>query len=362
MAASPHSLSRVATLLEAKALRFVFNHFESRPPTSKPSLEHIVHTSHGPTRILIFFPQGYSKDCPVPYPVHLDFHGGGFIFGYPEHDSLACRLISDHTSCVVVTVDYLKAPENPFPQGLEQCFDVLMWLSSSDDNGGVRMLNIDPERVSVGGFSAGANLAAAICLMAVQRQKQRVNVDSGNSDSTPSSSTTSAHTSAPQLRIIKQLLCYPVLDLATPYAQKLARTKEPTKSIPQGLVDLYVHCYLPVEEDRSNPLASPYYAKLDDLRNLPPAVILTADWDAMADEADTYAQRLESAGVSVCHKRFEKTVHGWTHFAQGKQEPKQEAWRTLCDNLREAYEGIRGVIAGSSWEVTQPWMGTSQLI
>src|SRR3990167_8396284 len=127
--------------------------------------EEFIPTSYGPARALFYWPNTSSQK---PLPVYLNLHGGGFVAGVPEHDDSYCRRLAHNLGCLVVNLDYVLAPEPPFPAGLRQSFAVLEWLAERAET-----LGIDPQRIAVGGHSAGGNLATGVASLAPGHQRLR---------------------------------------------------------------------------------------------------------------------------------------------------------------------------------------------
>ncbi|OAH44663.1 hypothetical protein AX777_20545 [Sphingobium yanoikuyae] len=208
----------------------------------------------------------------------LFFHGGGFIIGDLEQQDGFCRLLANRVGIVVVSVDYRLAPEHPYPAAIEDGWSALGWLS---DN--ARQLGVDPARLAVGGTSAGASLAAALCL---------VSRDRGG----PS--------------IAFQLLPYPATDLRPGAWPETSDTLNPV--LPRETAEWFASLYLS-GGDPAQAYASPLVAA--DLSRLPPAFILTAEFDPLRDEAEAYGARLRSAGVEVSVKRYTGMTHMFLSFA-----------------------------------------------
>jgi acetyl esterase len=207
------------------------------------------------------------------------FFGGGWTLGSVETSDGICRSLANAAGCVVVTVGYRLAPEARFPAAVEDCYAALRWVA-----GHAAELGVDPARVAVGGDSAGGNLAAAVTLLARDR-------------------------GGPPLA--GQLLVYPNTDY-------LADTPSRRENVDPWLfnrtsVDWYWGHYLARPEDGANPLASPLRA--EDLRGLPPALVITAEFDPLRDEGEQYAHRLADSGVPVRLTRYAGMVHGFFAMA-----------------------------------------------
>jgi len=211
-----------------------------------------------------------------PLGVVVLFHGGGFVLGDLETHDEAARRTSVGAGVLVVSVDYRLAPEHPFPAGVEDCVAATRWVAKH-----AAELGGDPARIVVSGDSAGGNLAAVVA--------RRLRDEGG-----------------PPLA--GQALVYPATDMRpgdrwssrTALAQGFGLTRE--------AMDWFGARYLAHEDDAEHPDASPIVA--EDLRGLPPAFVLTAEFDPLRDEGDAYAQRLRDAGVEVEHHLLPGTIHG----------------------------------------------------
>jgi acetyl esterase len=272
-----------------------------RPSAPLPAIEGVssrelkVDTREGAVRVLFSEPADRRAKA---LPAFIDIHGGGFILGSADGDDYYCRAICAHVGCVVVNVDYSLAPQAPFPAALRECYDIASWLSASGSE-----LGVDPRRIAIGGHSAGGNLSAAVCLMAKA-------------------------SGAPAF--VLQVLDYPPMDLAKdPYSKK--RYPEGSKIIPPKLAKLFNKCYV-TPEQALDPLASPVYAK--DLSGLPPALVITAEEDSLAEEGELYADMLAAAGVPVARKRFDKVPHAFNF----KDCPEaRESWALIESELSKAF-------------------------
>ncbi|MCW2851419.1 MAG: alpha/beta hydrolase, partial [Nocardioides sp.] len=197
------------------------------------------------------------------------------------------RALAHATGCVVVAVNYQKAPEHPFPVPLDDCFAGYAWTVEHETE-----LNLDPARIGVAGDNAGDNLAAAACLKARE-----------TGGAVPAF----------------QVLIYPALnsELDTPSAHDYAEGFGLTRADMAWSWDQY----LPDARQRANPLACPLRA--EDLADLPPAVVVTADFDVLRDEGLRYADRLEEAVVPVSRHHYAGTIHGFLWLAGAIDECRQ---------------------------------------
>lgn len=243
----------------------------------------------------------YSPATAHPTPLHVFLHGGGWCVGTVEERDPRCRELVAGARCTVASVDYRMAPENAFPTPVEDCYAALCWLVEHAGEVG-----IDPARVSIGGESAGANLAAAVCLMARDR-------------------------SGPT--ICHQWLDVPAVDLTL--------SQPSVHGVPDGyLLDLAtIHEYLDAYlcNDRSlatEPYASPLHAA--DLSGLPPAWIMSCEYDKLRDDGIAYADALRSAGVPVAHEVLPGHVHptfAFTRLVPSAKAYEQRAITALADAL-----------------------------
>ncbi len=231
-------------------------------------------------------------------PTLAYFHGGGWVRGdLDSHDGF-CRRLADAADCLVVAADYRRAPEHPFPAALDDCYAVTDWLADH-----ATALGGDPGRLGVAGDSAGANLAAAVALLARER---------GGPD------------------IDYQQLLYPVLDYAfdtgsyESYGDGYFLTTEAAR--------YYWDQYLASDVDAHNPLAAPLRAS--DCSDLPPATVLTAGFDPLRDEGEAYADRLRDAGVQVEYTEFEGQIHGFLLFP-GVVDRVETAVRELAEDVQD---------------------------
>jgi acetyl esterase len=218
----------------------------------------------------------YRPETSQPLPLYVFLHGGGFWLGSIDekvNDAL-CHDRSARARCVVVAVDYRLAPEHPFPGPLEDCLAGLSWAVDR-----AAELGADPRRVAVGGVSAGANLAAAVTLLARARGGPRIDL---------------------------QLLEVPPLDLTLDTMRSSGISDD--YGITVDDMRLCGDLYLEAGHDRRDPLVSPLFA--EDLTGLPAAHIMSAEHDPLRLDGERYAQRLRHAGVPVAFEIYPGAVHG----------------------------------------------------
>ncbi|WP_433227516.1 alpha/beta hydrolase [Actinomadura formosensis] len=213
----------------------------------------------------------YRPAAAGPAPTVVFFHGGGFVTGDLDTHDNHCRWLCRETGAVVVSVGYRLAPEAPFPAAVHDCLTAIRWAA-----GEIAGLGGLPERLAVAGDSAGGNLAAVAA---------QVCRDEGGPP------------------LCAQLLVYPVVDLsAHPYPSRLEYGEG--YLLTADTMRWFVSCYRP---DERSPLASPLRGTLT---GLPPAVVVTMQYDPLRDEGESYAAALAAAGVPVAAHRFGGLVHG----------------------------------------------------
>jgi acetyl esterase len=281
----------------AKRMKGKFTYDAAQFPLRAVS-EEFVPTAYGSARALFYWP---NTELAQPLPVYLNLHGGGFVAGVPEHDDSYCRRLAHNLGCLVVNLDYVLAPEHPFPAGLRQSFAVLEWLAEQ-----AATLGIDPQRMAVGGHSAGGNLATGVANLARGHQR---------------------------LRVVHQLIDYAVLDLTQDPALKVSSLDKPL--LGAGLVRFFNSCYLSDSAQARDPLVSPLLATVDELQGMPATTLITAEHDILRGEGEAYAEKLRQAGVPVNERMFAGCDHMFTHL--GPDDSAEQAWQLIEDGLREAF-------------------------
>lgn len=242
----------------------------------------------------------YTPEGSGPFPILVFFHGGGWVICTLDTHDGQCRSLANGAGCIVVSVDYRLAPEHKFPAAPEDCYAATCWVAEhAAEIGG------DASRIAVGGDSAGGNLTAVVTQMAREHGGPR---------------------------LIFQLMIYP----ATNFTAQTPSKTENAEGYFLTLDDMlwFEGHYLRNEADKLNPLASPLLAK--DLSNLPPALILTAEYDPLRDEGELYGQRLQEAGVPVIIRRYDGLIHGFFGMALIVDEARRSVTETV-QTLREAF-------------------------
>ncbi|MEU4119551.1 alpha/beta hydrolase [Kitasatospora sp. NPDC028055] len=284
------------TLAEARAADLADIRAASGTPEPVAAVEeHRIPGPGGELALRLYRPEPPGR----PLPALLYLFGGGWTLGSVDTSDAICRRLTNAVGCVTASVGYRPAPEHPFPAALHDCRATLDQLVA-----GAAGFGIDPDRLAVGGDSAGGNLAAALTLLLR---------DEGG----------------PALR--HQLLVYPNTDHAAD-TPSLREHDDPLLFNRRSAAWYWGH-YLADPADGASPYASPLRAA--DLSGLPPATVLTAEYDPLRDEGEQYAEALRAAGVPVDLRRYQGMPHGF--FAMtGTLDAAAEAQAHAAARLREA--------------------------
>lgn len=215
--------------------------------------------------VRIFRPQHRERESSCPVVVWL--HGGGFAGGNIDSDNDLCSLLCRDLDCVVVNVDYRLAPEHPYPAAVEDVVDILKWVSSES---GTRKLGIDPNKIVIGGASAGANLATVGALIATELS----------------------------IPLALQVLVVPVTDNTATVETSWCSHPHAAGLTPQRMT-WYRNLYLKDCEDNKHWRISPLYAPTEALARLPKTWIAIAGQDMLSTEGLAYAERLKESGVAT---------------------------------------------------------------
>jgi len=249
------------------------------PPELKSVRPLAIPASHGPIPARVYTPLKLREANGLA-PCLVFFPGGGWVIGNLDSHDVVCRKLADEGQLIVIAVDYRLAPEHKFPAAVEDVVTATKWVA---DN--ARQFGIDASRLSVGGDSAGGNLAAVVAISARD----------GNGPA-----------------IAGQVLIYPGTDFAMTHPSH----SEPetsillTHSVIRWFRDHYLNGAAEVDDWRASP------ARVKTLTGLPPAYVLTAGADPVRDEGDEYAKLLKEAGVPVTYRTFPSQFHGF--FTMGK--------------------------------------------
>ena len=233
----------------------------------------------------------YTPDAAGPLPAVVWMHGGGWVLGNLDSTDATCREIANQAGAVVISVDYRLAPETKFPGPVEDTYAALTWVT---ENAG--SLGVDVQRLAIGGMSAGGNLASAASLMARDR-------------------------GGPGL--LHQVLIYPVLgyDFDT---DSYLRNREGF-GLSKATMVWYWEQYLGDPADAANPYAAPLSST--SLKGLPPALVITAEFDPLLDEGEAYATRLSGDGVPTTYSMYEGAIHGFFNSSA----PLDGTWEAIAE-------------------------------
>lgn len=228
----------------------------------------------GEMKVRIYTPTGTG-----PFPILMYFHGGGFVIGDLDTFDKLCRETCGGAGVVVVSVDYRLAPEYPFPAASDDCLAATRWAAAH-----AAELNGDASRIGVSGDSAGGNLAAVTAL--------RLRDEGG-----------------PALKA--QLLVYPVTD-ADPDAYPSMTANAEGYLLSRADMNWFFGHYVKDASAVASPILCPIKAASH--AGLPPALVITAEFDPLRDEGDAYAKKLAAAGVAVEHRCYDGAIHGFYTF------------------------------------------------
>ena len=223
----------------------------------------------------------YRPEGEGPFPTVIFFHGGGWVIGdLDTHDNMA-RNVCRGSGAVVVAVDYRLAPEHPFPAAADDAVAAARWIAAHlDEFGG-------DQRLGVAGDSAGGNLAAVVAQVL-------------HAEGTP---------------LAAQFLIYPAVDAEGEYPSRIENAKG--YFLEKDTMDWFYGHYAGAWDDAQDPRLSPLHH--GDLSGLPPAVVVTAEYDPLRDEGEAYGEALRAAGVPADVRRYDGMIHGF--FDMGTISP-----------------------------------------
>ncbi len=246
----------------------------------------------------------YKPEAQDPNaPMMVYFHFGGGVIGDLETCHVFCTMLAKRVKCPVLSVDYRLAPEHKYPAALHDCEDAYEWALKNAEQHGA-----PAGRATVGGDSMGGHLSAVLS------QTLR-------DDGKP----------LPDL----QLLIYPAVDLVADFPSKTVYAD--TYPLSTDTMNWFMDHFLEKDADRSDPLISP--ALHTHLENLPPAIIITAGFDPLADHGPAYAKKLTDAGNKVEYKSYDSLAHGFTAFTAVSPAAKQACYE-MADQVRSFYEAL----------------------
>lgn len=237
-------------------------------------------------------------------PVVVFLHGGGFVLGDLDSHDNVCSALANRAKALVLSVDYRLAPEHPFPAALEDSYAALEWAERyAGDLGG------DPERLAVGGDSAGGNLTAGLTLLASDRDGPEID---------------------------HQLLIYPAVGASVGSQPASYAENSEGYFLEADDMEWFQRSYVQDPIHARNEYAAPLLAR--DLSGLPPASVVTAGFDPLRDEGIEYAQRLAEDGVAVTHRNYEAMIHGFLSMT-GIVSQADACLDELAGDLTETFGG-----------------------
>lgn len=218
----------------------------------------------------------YTPVNAINMPIIIYSHAGFWAAGNLDTEDNVCRKLSKNSNAIVISVDYRLAPENPFPAGVNDVYNVLQWTYKN-----AKSINGDEKCIALVGDSSGGNLSAAVSLMSRDKNGPHVTC---------------------------QVLIYPPTNI---YKLNSKSWSYFANDINISLKDMekYIALYVPKKENRKDPYASPLLAK--DFKNLPDALVITAEVDPLRDEGKAYAEKLKNAGVKVVFIQYNGVCHGF---------------------------------------------------
>lgn len=260
-----------------------------------------IDVEYGKIKIRIYRPSASQL-----LPVLIYFHGGWFCAGSLETHDRPLRSLTNSSGILIISVAYRLAPENPFPAGLYDCYQILNWVVSY-----AKELGVDTNRISVGGDSAGGALAASVARRALNLNGPK---------------------------IVCQVLLYPVTDASLSSESWKEFADGPNLTL-AGAIEAWYQ-YTPIPAERLHPDASPLYA--ENLSGMPNTLIIEAEYDPLRDEAIHYAQKLRDANVHVVETLYKGMIHGFFQMG-GIIDQGQQVIKEVANFLRQQL--TRGVVS-----------------
>jgi len=245
----------------------------------------------GEIPLRLYYPAGNP-----PFAAFVYFHGGGWVIGDLNTHHGFCHALAKTSGCLVVAVDYRLAPEHRYPAAVEDAYAATNWVAQNAD-----AIQADPNRLAVGGDSAGGHLAAVVAMMARDRRGPRIDL---------------------------QILIYPITDCSFNTASYIENQEG--YMLTRDLMKWFWNHFIEDENQANDPYVSPLRA--ENLRDLPPAMVLTAEYDPLRDEGEAYAKKLQEAGVNVTLSRYPGMIHGFIRMT------------AVLDKANEALDEVAGML------------------
>lgn len=236
-------------------------------------------------------------------PAIIYLHGGGWVMGGKESFDMLIKQLAINTNSVVIFPEYSRSPEAKYPVALKEIYSVLEYIYENPDE-----FNIDNDSIAIAGDSAGANMATVTALKAKNQN-------------------------GPKIKF--QCLFYPVTN-----ADMDTKSYDLFKDGPwlsKKAMEWFFEAYAPDKESRNDIYVSPLKADEEDLKGLPPTLIITAENDVLRDEGEAYARKLDSAGVDVLNIRINGTIHDFLMLnALSDTQCAKGALNLACNMLKKA--------------------------
>jgi len=267
----------------------------------------------------------------------INFHGGGFTIGNACDDARWCDAVVSQVGAIVVSVDYRLAPEHPFPVGVKDGVETVLYLTEHADE-----LGLDVHNFAISGFSAGGNMAFSVPLRLQAEIRTASTRDlKADADSVYSGRETEGEIRAPAIKAI--VAWYPSVNFTIPRPEREAIPKRPDLMMPKFFTNLFDASYLqPPTLDLSSPYLSPGLAPAELLRELPDTIMIyPCEYDGLQVEAQAFRQRLEKeSGKKVKWKEVQGVPHGWDRSPNPfhTRASVEEFYRDACDALKVVFE------------------------
>lgn len=248
----------------------------------------------------IYRPKQYIDDELLP--IYFNLHGGGNVLGQCELDGLYCQQLADQVHCAVINIDYCLAPEFKFPKPLYSTYEAILQINEY-----AKSYGLDNTKIVIGGHSAGGYISTGVAML--NRDKKNIDIKGLIIDYAPLKQVSDANE---------------------------RKIKDENRIIPNSRMVQYRDWYFEKIEDIHLPLASPVYA---DLYNMPDMLIISAEYDSLAQEEKEFANKAKEAGCKVEYLLFEDCEHGFTHkwFKEYNEKQSQKAWKSMANFLKSMF-------------------------
>jgi acetyl esterase len=287
---------------EAREASWAFLDLAGEPQEVGSVRDRYIPGPHADIHVRIYTPAAGAggSNGSAARPALVYFHGSGWVIANIDIADRATRSLANSTGCVVVSVNYQKAPEHKFPVPFDDCYAATTWVAAN-----AAELGVDPARIGVAGDSAGGNIAAAACLKA-------------RDEDGPA--------------IAYQLLIYPATDCDWDKPSTIENAEG--YMLQRATMEWFWNHYVRSPSDAENPLVSPLRAA--DVSGLPPAFIVTAEFDPLRDDGELYADRLRDAGVPVKYTEYKGMIHGF-YWMTGVLDQARRLHDEIAQEVRAAF-------------------------